>query len=1058
MQQPIADEEGGFRQSSRSDGLLFKRGHRGDEEEEKERRSDPKSRPRSHHHHIRGRRGERFDRLLCCFQSRRRSVVLFTGIAAVAVVFILAETFILQRTLVGRGSTLGRFGGEWNMIVGEPSKYLSSATRFVIGKNLRFEPGGLQGRLAKRRRLHPTEEHAKFGIRPPRLAIVLGGDEVVSSTLKLLSIANGLKFLGYKLTVYAVKEADMHKLWEKIGCQVSILDVDIADNLDWTNFEGIILSSLAVKAVVPDLMQEPFSSIPLVWIVEDGTLGRRLTLYEEAGWKQLVEEWRNTFSRADAIVFPNFRFPLLYNKFDNGNFFVIPGSPVDVLAAEKYLQSHSRDQLRAKNGFYETDLIVTVIGSSLFYNGLPLDYSPAMHSISPLLMKLAKTDDVKGSFKFIFLSGNSSDGTHDAFQEIASTLGFPDGYMRHYGMDVDVDGILLMSNVVLYGSFQDEQDFPPLLIRAMTFKRPIVAPNLTVIKAHVVDQVHGLIFDADNPDTLTTAFSRLVSNGKMSELSHVLASYGWQMARNMLASKCIGTYAELLENVIQFPSYTLMAKPFSELSKHANEWKWDILARGVRYSGNEHHLSQNLDQDLDGTSISSVVYTLEEEWQSHNLLTNASGVEAALQFDMPTQHDWHDLADMELSEESERLEMEEDEERTEKVASTWEDVHQNVRKVEKIKFETNERDEGELERIGQPLCIYEIYWGQGAWKFLHHGSLYRGLSLSSSTRRLVSDDVDAVGRLPFLNNTYFRDLLCETGGMFSIANHVDDIHKIPWIGFQSWHATGRKVSLSAEAEQVLEKCINTEPKGDMIYFWARNDMDNPLFDIQKKNLDFWSMCDVLNGGNCRHLFEKAFRHMYGLPLNVTALPPMPFDGGYWSILHSWVMPTRSFMEFVMFSRMFTSSLDVQNHEPERNWTCLLGTSEMEKKHCYCHVLELLVNVWAYHSARKMIYINPKSGVLEEQHPIEGRDGLMWAKYFNFTLLKAMDEDLAEEADDGDHPNDRWLWPLTGEVFWQGIYEREREERYRQKMEKKRRVKEKLLERQKHGYKQKSLGG
>ncbi|CAN6477088.1 unnamed protein product [Victoria cruziana] len=848
----------------------------------------------------------------------------------------------------------------------------------------------------------------------------------------------------------------MHKLWEKIGCQVSVLDADTADNFDWSNFEGIILSSLESKTLVSDLMQEPFSSTPLVWIVEDGILGRHLMLYEEAGWKRLVMEWRAAFSRADAIVFPNFRFPLLYNRFDSGNFFVIPGSPVDVLAAEKYLKSHSRDQLRAKNGFHESDLIVTVIGSSLFYNGLPLDYSLAMHSISPLLMRLGTTDDMKGPFKFIFFNGNSSNGTHDAFQEIASNLGFPNGYIRHYGMDVDVDGVLLMSNVVIYCSIQDEQDFPPLLIRAMTFKIPIVAPNVTIVKEYVVDGVHGLIFDADNPDTLITAFSRLVSNAKMSELSHVLASYGCQLARNMLASKCIGTYAELLENVIQFPSYTLMPKPFNELSKHANEWKWEILTRGVRYSGNEH-LSQNLDQDLDGTSISSIVYTLEEEWESHDLFTNASAHEAALQFDIPTERDWHDLADMELSEESGRLEMEELEERTEKVANTWEDVHQNVRKIEKIKFETNERDEGELERIGQLLCIYEIYWGQGAWKFLHQGSLYRGLSLSSSTRRLVSDDVDAAGRLPFLNNTYFRDLICETGGMFSIANHVDDIHKIPWIGFQSWHATGRKVSLSAEAEQVLEKCINAEPRGDVIYFWARSDIDNPHFDIQK-NIDFWSMCDVLNGGNCRHLFEKAFRHMYGLPSNVTALPPMPFDGGYWSILHSWAMPTRSFMEFVIFSRMFTSSLDVQSHEPGRNWTCLLGTSEMEKKHCYCHILELLVNVWAYHSARKMLYINPMSGVLEEQHPIEERDGLLWAKYFNFTLLKAMDEDLAEEADDGDHPNDRWLWPVTGEVFWQGIYEREREERYRQKMEKKKRVKEKLLERQKHGYKQKSLGG
>lgn len=61
----------------------------------------------------------------------------------------------------------------------------------------------------------------------------------------------------------------------------------------------------------------------------------------------------------------------------------------------------------------------------------------------------------------------------------------------------------------------------------------------------------------------------------------------------------------------------------------------------------------------------------------------------------------------------------------------WEEIYRNARKSEKLKFEVNERDEGELERTGQPLCIYEVYDGAGAWPFLHHGSLYRGLSLVS---------------------------------------------------------------------------------------------------------------------------------------------------------------------------------------------------------------------------------------------------------------------------------------------------------------------------------------
>lgn len=61
--------------------------------------------------------------------------------------------------------------------------------------------------------------------------------------------------------------------------------------------------------------------------------------------------------------------------------------------------------------------------------------------------------------------------------------------------------------------------------------------------------------------------------------------------------------------------------------------------------------------------------------------------------------------------------------------------------------------------------------------------------------RLRSDDVDADGQLPILNDTHYRDILCEIGGMFSIAYGVANIHRRPWIRFQSWRATDRKVLL-----------------------------------------------------------------------------------------------------------------------------------------------------------------------------------------------------------------------------------------------------------------------
>lgn len=66
---------------------------------------------------------------------------------------------------------------------------------------------------------------------------------------------------------------------------------------------------------------------------------------------------------------------------------------------------------------------------------------------------------------------------------------------------------------------------------------------------------------------------------------------------------------------------------------------------------------------------------------------------------------------------------------------------------------------------------------------------------------------------------------------------------------------------------------------------------------------------------------------------------------------------------------------------------------------------------------------------------------MWIKWFLFRTLKSMDEDLAEESDSNNKR--RWLWPKTGEIFWQGVYEREKDKRRKENADRKKKSKEKL---------------
>lgn len=73
------------------------------------------------------------------------------------------------------------------------------------------------------------------------------------------------------------------------------------------------------------------------------------------------------------------------------------------------------------------------------------------------------------------------------------------------------------------------------------------------------------------------------------------------------------------------------------------------------------------------------------------------------------------------------------------------------------------------------------------------------------------------------------------------------------IFFPSFFAISKQVSLSTEAEQVLEEKMEEETIGDVMYFWAHFGMDSGLSQSNDA-FTFWSMCDILNGGNCRYVF------------------------------------------------------------------------------------------------------------------------------------------------------------------------------------------------------------
>lgn len=60
--------------------------------------------------------------------------------------------------------------------------------------------------------------------------------------------------------------------------------------------------------------------------------------------------------------------------------------------------------------------------------------------------------------------------------------------MKHIALHGDVDGVLNAADIVIYGSFLEEQAFPEILTKAMCFGKLIVAPDLSNIEKYVCYQ------------------------------------------------------------------------------------------------------------------------------------------------------------------------------------------------------------------------------------------------------------------------------------------------------------------------------------------------------------------------------------------------------------------------------------------------------------------------------------------------------------------------------------------------------------------------------------------
>ncbi|MFQ6633389.1 hypothetical protein Gotur_011612, partial [Gossypium turneri] len=682
--------------------------------------------------------------------------------------------------------------------------YLKEMGGLDFGEDITLEPCKLLQKFQSQNKQLNLESSSainrsqhRFQYRKPQLALVFADLLVDPQQLLMVTIANALKEIGYEIQVYSIEDGPAYDVWQNIGIPVTVLKFNPSGiGVDWLNYNGILVSSLEAKSVFSSFMQEPFKSLPLIWTIHERALAVRSRQYTSAGQIELVNDWKNVFNRATVVVFPNYALPMIYSTFDTGNYYVIPGSPADAWKGENAMYLY-KDNQRASMGYGPNEVLIAIVGSQFMYRGLWLEHALILQALLPLFADFSSDNDSISHPKIIVLSSDSASNYSMAVEKIALNLRYPSGVVKHVAVHGDVDGVLSMTDLVIYGSFLEEPSFPEILIKAMSHGKPIVAPDLSNIRKYVDNRVNGYLFPKENISVLTQIILQMISKGKLSPLALNIASIGRGTVKNMMVQETIEGYAMLLENVLKFPSEVAPPKAVIELpSKLKEEWQWNLFV--------------NLQNSTLEDKSSKFLNNLEEQWNHSQRKKFGSPVAMNDSFSYEI---WEEEKKMHIFDTKRRREEQELKDRTDQSRGTWEDVYRNAKRADRARNDLHERDERELERTGQPLCIYEPYFGEGTWPFLHQSSLYRGIGLtgihvlesltlrnmyaqwvlqSTKGRRPRMDDVDGPSRLELLKNSYYRDILGEYGAFFAIANRIDHLHKNAWIGFQSWRATARK--------------------------------------------------------------------------------------------------------------------------------------------------------------------------------------------------------------------------------------------------------------------------
>ncbi|XP_011016190.1 PREDICTED: uncharacterized protein LOC105119720 [Populus euphratica] len=191
-----------------SDRFLFKRNPNPSTNSPHKSSKSPPDRLRRGHHYT-NKSNNRKGGWFSCIPFR--GIYLFYFVIFLAVFAFVLASILLQSSITG----MVVFSKGWI------DHRRSIREGLMSGTTLKFVPGLRSRLLLEGHGLDHVRVLAnRVGLRPPRLAVILGNMKKDPQSLMLLSVMKNLRKLGYALKIYALGDGETRTMWEDIGDQI----------------------------------------------------------------------------------------------------------------------------------------------------------------------------------------------------------------------------------------------------------------------------------------------------------------------------------------------------------------------------------------------------------------------------------------------------------------------------------------------------------------------------------------------------------------------------------------------------------------------------------------------------------------------------------------------------------------------------------------------------------------------------------------------------------------------------------------------------------------------